>query len=59
MQEDMFNRDLYQVASEMPGHLPQQFRERYRHTDTLVYLTFLLLRISVNGVACGGFCETY
>ncbi len=31
-----FNRDWCQVASEMPGRLPQQCRERYRHADIFV-----------------------
>ena len=47
-----FNRDWYQVASEMPGRLPQQCRECNRNADIFAQLTFLLLRISVSRVQC-------
>jgi hypothetical protein len=33
-----------QVASEIPGHLPEQCRERYRTADFLAKLTFMFLR---------------
>ena len=39
---NILGRDWIEVASEMPGRLPQQCQERYRLADVLAELTFVL-----------------
>ena len=46
---DVLFRDWSEVASELPGRLPQQCKERYRLADTVVELTFVFLRVIFRG----------
>ena len=43
---DVFSRSWTQVASDMPGRLPQQCKERYRLADTVAQLIFVFLRVN-------------
>jgi hypothetical protein len=68
---NILGRDWIEVASEMPGRLPQQCQERYRLADILAELTFVFLRVTFRGSPLlrsshahkgyrrGGFCTTY
>ena len=40
---DVLGRDWREVASELPGCLSQQCKERYRLADTVAQLTFVFL----------------
>ena len=40
---DVFGRDWIQVASDLPGRLPQQ--QRYRLADSVAHLTFAFMRV--------------
>ena len=42
---DVLFRDWSEVASELPGRLLQQRKERYRLADTVVELKFVFLRV--------------
>ena len=43
---NILGRDWTEVASEMPGRLPQQCQERYRLADILAELTFMFLCVT-------------
>ena len=49
---NIVGRDWIEVASEMPGRLPQQCQERYRLADILAELTFVFLRVTFRGSPC-------
>jgi hypothetical protein len=53
---DVLGRDWSDVALELPGRLPQQWKERYRLADTVAALTLVFLRISVGRVRCAPAC---
>jgi hypothetical protein len=46
---DVLGRDWSEVASELPGRLPQQCKERYRLADTVAELTSVYLRVTFRG----------
>ncbi len=46
---DVLGRDWREVASELPGRLPQQCKERYMLADTEAELTFVFLRVTFRG----------
>ena len=46
---DVLGRDWREVASELPGRLPQQCKERYRLADTVAQLTFVFLCVTFRG----------
>ena len=68
---NILGRDWIEVASKLPGRLPQQCRERYRLAHTVAQLTFVLLcnvswlpflkilTRSHKRCRLGGFCTTY
>ena len=46
---DVLGRDWSEVASALPGRLPQQCKERYRLALSVVELTFVFLRVTFRG----------
>jgi hypothetical protein len=69
---DVLGHDWREVASEVPGFLPQQCKDRYRLTDSVEELTFVFLcvtfRVSpflrsshvlTKRYRLDGFCTTY
>jgi hypothetical protein len=46
---DVLGRNWREVASKLPGRLPQQCKERYRLADTVAQLTFVFLRVTFRG----------
>ena len=49
---NILGRDWIEVASEVPGRLPQQCQEHYRLPDILAELTFVFLCVTFCGSPC-------